>query len=87
MNLIEITPKIYQDVAQRLCGELDGEDKEGVVISWSDKNHDYKFEISFVDYSTEDKIRIVPTWWEFHTYTEGEVLNNFQFKELETYIN
>ena len=30
---------------------------------------------------------IIPVWWEFHTYVDGEeVLNNFSFNELREFI-
>ncbi len=31
---------------------------------------------------------MVPVWWEFHTYINGEeVLNNFSFNELREYLH
>jgi hypothetical protein len=31
---------------------------------------------------------MVPVWWEFHTFVNGEeVLNNFSFNEMREYID
>ena len=31
---------------------------------------------------------VVPVWWEFHTFIDGEeVVNNFSFNELREYID
>ncbi len=39
------------------------------------------------DYYRRPITNVIPIWWEFHTVVDGEeILNDFQFGELKTYL-
>lgn len=95
--MYQITPKLYNDVAQRLCDAIDGENYYSGSITFSTDEIDYRLTLSVIIYRNCDSYLdadelnsiadLVPVWWEFHSYdTTGEIINDFCFKELKAYI-
>lgn len=83
--MVQITEDIYRRTAYEVK-KLFNETKffSGSVELDSDEG-DYYARLILTAMDKDGNI--VPVWWEFHTYQPGgEVLNDFQFDELDKYM-
>ena len=94
--MLNITSEIYRLVADRLRDAVgEAEFFSGTIAVAADVDYTlrttlliYRREVSNESGSYSAIYDIVPVWWEFHTYIDGdEVLNDFSFNTLREYIN
>ena len=94
--MYNVLPELYQKVLSKI---LDSIDSKGYYSG----SHEFEYEgvectmilsavihyrkERFPEGESEFVADMVPVWWEFHSYVDGEeVLNNFSFNELREYI-
>lgn len=97
MRGIMVTPTIYIEVLYRLCDAIGDEDYfSGSICFQADKIECrlagswiiYRNRVSYPEGDAEEVSDLIPVWWEFHTTLDSvELLNNFQFDELRTYLS
>ena len=96
--MYDVLPELYREVAARIIeqvgrrgyynGSFDMEWEDvlcHVVLSAVVYRHEEQYPGGRMASLISD---IVPVWWEFHTFIDGqEVINNFSFNEMREYIN
>jgi len=94
--MYSITSQFYYEVAQRLCDAIDGESYFSGSVTFLYMNIECRLTLSVIVHrdrvsTSEDELNqilnLVPVWWEFHTYDQSvEIVNDFSFNELKTYL-
>lgn len=94
--MYEITCSIYEKAAQKLCDELGRNGYYSGKIDFTHEEAECQMKASLIIYHKRLELPegdidiiedLVPVWWEFHTYIDGdEVLNDFDFSILKEYI-
>lgn len=95
--MYEISTELYQKCAEKLLVLIS--DKEYFSGSFELSWHGikcrmilsiiiYRSKTNAAENATSDIERIVPVWWEFHTYNmdEVEIINDFYFNDLNDLI-
>lgn len=94
--LFSVSPEMYRQTATRLCDGIGGSDYFSGSVAFTYESFDCRMMVSVIVYRRTEHAAegetfpvadLVPVWWEFHTVgPEGEVLNDFSFSELKSYI-
>lgn len=93
--MIEITNKVYEEVASSLLNKIELSDYFSGTLECAHQDFDSSMTATLIIYRSEtpdnNSMRpitdIVPVWWEFHTtLPEGEVVNDFSFSALRDII-
>ncbi len=94
--MYDILPELYREVAAEIIERADGRDYYSGLFDMEWNGVECHMVLSVVVYRSQRRYPegvvsiisdMVPVWWEFHTYIEGEeVLNNFSFNELREYL-
>ncbi|MEG2614720.1 MAG: hypothetical protein RR996_06740 [Alistipes sp.] len=94
--IISVTPELYRQMSNRLCEAIGASDYFSDTICFVEQEVESRLTASILVYHRTECAPdgvwrpitdLVPVWWEFHTVVEGvEVLNDFDFNELKTYI-
>lgn len=94
--MYEITSQIYEKTAQRLCDLVGNRNYFSGVIEFSHEETECRMVTSLIIYHKRvempddnfDVIEdIIPVWWEFHTFIDGEErINDFDFSLLKEQI-
>lgn len=92
-----VTPEIYGRVAEIIVDRLGQTDylsenfefeADGVLCRLLFSAVVYRKRLYVPEGEFDVLSDLVPVWWEFHTFdAEGEMLNDFSFKELRQYFN
>lgn len=94
--MYNILPELYREVVVKILDEIGSRDYYSGSFDFESEDVSCRIVLSAVIY--RDNVHypegeyslvkdIVPVWWEFHTYLDGnECLNNFSFNELREYI-
>ena len=87
---------LYEEVADRLKEAIGERRYFSGYISFEARRITCRLTISLIVYREcvawpegefERISDLVPIWWEFHTYKDGDdILNDFQFSEMRKYI-
>ena len=94
--MYDILPELYQKVLAEILdsvgnrgyysGRLELE-HEGVTCVMSLSAVIYRSEERYPEGLVQRIVDMVPVWWEFHTFLDGdELLNNFSFNFLRQYL-
>lgn len=88
-----ITPALYREVADRLADAIDGTEFFSGTLALLCDGVECRFTATLLVYRRRERWpegerspirRLVPVWWEFHTFVDGfEQLNDFDFSRLE----
>lgn len=91
-----VSTELYREVAMRLADAIGGGSYFSGTLDFESGDMAYRLTASVivcrerVRYPEGDRDEIsdlVPVWWEFHTTgPDGEVLNDFSFSELRSYL-
>lgn len=91
-----VSPELYREAASRLCDGIGGSDYFSGSVAFTFETVDCRLTASVIvcrrtdvapDGISHPITGLVPVWWEFHTVTyEGEVLNDFSFGTMESYL-
>ena len=94
--MYDILPELYQMVLSKILDSIDGKGYYSGSLEFSYEGVECTMILSAVIYYRKERFPegefefvadMVPVWWEFHTYADGEeVLNNFSFNEMREYI-
>ncbi len=89
--ILAITKQVYKEISDALKAVFDGKHTVGGILTGEMEDGIVEWALHFlaVLHTTEKEAKIIPIWWEFHTYTmDGghEVPNDFQFSNLNTRI-
>ena len=94
--MYDVLPELYQEVATKIIEQVGrrGYYSDALDFEWS--GVECHMVLSAVVYRRTEQYPegessvvadMVPVWWEFHTFVNGEeVLNNFSFNEMREYI-
>ena len=91
-----VTSELYHQTATRLVDVIGGSDYFSGSIAFAYGEVDCRLTASIIVYRCEERAPegvphpiedCVPVWWEFHTVgPEGEMINDFSFAELKSWI-
>ncbi|MEG1611383.1 MAG: hypothetical protein RRZ83_03865 [Alistipes sp.] len=94
--IISVTPELYREMADRLREAIRVSDYFSGTILYAQEDVESRFTASLIVYQRAvnapdgkfcEITDLVPVWWEFHTLVAGEeVINDFEFSELKSYI-
>lgn len=94
--MIEITCEIYEAVADRLRAGIGRASYFNGKVEFENEEFYSTLTLTAIVYRRAESLPegefsriadLVPVWWEFSTVQEcGEVLNDFSFAELKTYL-
>ena len=94
--MYDVLPELYQEVATKIIEQVGrrGYYSDALDFEWG--GVECHMVLSAVVYRRTEQYPegerfvvadMVPVWWEFHTFIDGEeVLNNFSFNEMREYI-
>ena len=95
--MYNVLPELYREVLTRLLDEISSRGYYSGALEFEYWGVECRMVLSAVIYRDEVQYPegafsvvadIVPVWWEFHTFIDGEeVVNNFSFNELREYID
>lgn len=91
-----VSPELYREAASRLSDGIGGSDYFSGSVAFIFEAVDCRLTASVIVYRHTEAApegisrpitELVPVWWEFHTVTsEGEVLNDFSFGTMKSYL-
>lgn len=97
--MYQISSTLYREVLDCLVGQIDNREYFSGSLELDFDDIRCRMTLSAViycsyDFNAEQSVRtisdIIPVWWEFHTLKANgngeEILNDFSFNELRTYI-
>lgn len=94
--MYEITSRLYEETAQRLCDAIGGGNYFSGSIEFLFDDIECRLTATAIVYRSRIEMPegsgmkiddIVPVWWEFHTSgDDGEMLNDFSFAALKEHI-
>lgn len=94
--IYSVTPELYEETAVRLAEAIGSENYFSGTIAFAFEDAECRLTASVIVYRSRvvqpDAISdvlsdLVPVWWEFHTFCQGDVmLNDFDFTELRRYL-
>ena len=94
--MYDVLPELYQEVATKIVEQVGRRGYYSDALDFEWDGVECHMVLSAVIYRRTEQFPegekwlvadMVPVWWEFHTYVDGEeVLNNFSFNELREFI-
>lgn len=86
--MIEIKNELYKALMSKLVDAIGEQNYFSGTICSSFNEFEWRFTASIIIYRDNDNLinKIVPVWWEFHTYVndvKDEHLNDFSFLSLQ----
>ena len=94
--MYDVLPELYREVANKIIEHVGRRGYYSGVLDFEWESVECRMVLSAVVYRRTEHYPegersvvadMVPVWWEFHTYVNGEeVLNNFSFNEMREYI-
>lgn len=92
-----VTSELYHQTAVRLVDVIGGSDYFSGSIAFAYGDVDCRLTTSVIVYRREEQapdegvaqpiVDCIPVWWEFHTVgPDGEMINDFSFSELKSWI-
>ena len=94
--MYSVSTELYREVAMRLADAIGGRSYFSGTLDFESGDMAYRLTASVIVYwervrypeGDRDEISdLVPVWWEFHTTgPDGEVLNDFSFSSLRSYL-
>ena len=94
--IFSVSSQLYEEVLARLTDKIDARnyfsgsfsfEYEEVVCRMVVSCFVYRRPVVMPEGAKSAIVDLVPVWWEFHTFIDGqEVINNFSFNEMREYI-
>ncbi len=94
--IYSVSSELYLEVAARLAEAIGGGSYFSGSLAFPFGGTECRLTASVIVYRRVERLPegdrdaiadLVPVWWEFHTAGDGgEVLNDFSFSELRTYL-
>ena len=94
--MYDVLPELYQEVATKIIDQVGRRGYYSDALDFEWNGVECHMVLSAVVYRRTEQYPegkssvvadMVPVWWEFHTFIDGEeVLNNFSFNEMREYI-
>ena len=94
--MYDVLPELYQEVATKIIEQVGRRGYYSGTLDFEWDGVECHMVLSAVVYRRTEQFPegarslvadMVPVWWEFHTFIDGEeVLNNFSFNELREFI-
>ena len=94
--MYDVLPELYQEVATKIVEQVGRRGYYSDALDFEWDGVECHMVLSAVVYRRTEQYPegersvvadMVPVWWEFHTFIDGEeVLNNFSFNEMREYI-
>ena len=94
--MYDVLPELYQEVATKIIEHVGRRGYYSDALDFEWDGVECHMVLSAVVYRRTEQYPegessvvadMVPVWWEFHTFIDGEeVLNNFSFNEMREYI-
>ena len=94
--MYDVLPELYQEVATKIIEQVGRRGYYSGTLDFEWESVECHMVLSAVVHRRTEQFPegekwlvadMVPVWWEFHTYVDGEeVLNNFSFNELREFI-
>ena len=94
--MYDVLPELYQEVATKIIEQVGRRGYYSAALDFEWGGVECHMVLSAVVYRRTEQFPegessvvadMVPVWWEFHTFVDGdEVLNNFSFNEMREYI-
>ena len=95
--MYDVLPELYQEVATKIIEQVGRRGYYSDALDFEWNGVECHMVLSAVVYRRTEQYPegersvvadMVPVWWEFHTFVNGEeVLNNFSFNEMREYID
>ena len=94
--MYDVLPELYREVATKIIEHVGRRGYYSGVLDFEWESVECRMLSAVVYRRTEQYPEgerslvadMVPVWWEFHTFVDGEeVLNNFSFNEMREYID
>lgn len=95
--MYDVLPELYREVATKIIEHVGRRGYYSGVLDFEWESVECRMVLSAVVYRRAEQypegerslvVDMVPVWWEFHTFVNGEeVLNNFSFNEMREYID
>ena len=95
--MYDVLPELYREVATKIIEHVGRRGYYSGVLDFEWESVECCMVLSAVIYRRTEQfpegerslvVDMVPVWWEFHTFVDGEeVLNNFSFNEMREYID
>ena len=95
--MYDVLPELYREVVTKIIEHVGRRGYYSGVLDFEWESVECRMELSAVVYRRTEQypegerslvVDMVPVWWEFHTFVNGEeVLNNFSFNEMREYID
>jgi hypothetical protein len=95
--MYDVLPELYREMATKIIEHVGHRGYYSGVLDFEWESVECRMVLSAVIYRRTEQFPegersvvadMVPVWWEFHTFVNGEeVLNNFSFNEMREYID
>ena len=95
--MYDVLPELYREVANKIIEHVGRRGYYSGALDFEWESVECRMVLSAVIYRRTEQVPegerslvvdMVPVWWEFHTFVDGEeVLNNFSFNEMREYID